>query len=267
VTDPASLLPVNRSLMDAAERVYDRPDGLGGARDCALGVCCPSAKACWGDRQDPHRTHGSIFPPWIGAEYRPGGVCVVGLNLRIGTGDGTYWDIERKVASDQYASLAAGRSSSKGSHWASSTMRDAALVLRSIAGRSLDEPTTGAERAETLQQTARVQTVKCSPGQGRGTPLRQMAINCPPRYLRHELDVLRPSVLLVYGRVPAAAMRGLADSVEVAERAGKRFRRIGLRFGGWTCTGFMLTHPAHGGWHRDHALLRMSLAQQPIPAT
>jgi hypothetical protein len=146
-------------------------------------------------------------------------------------------------------------------------MRDAALVLRSITGRSLDEPTTGAERAETLERTARVQTVKCSPGLGRGTPLRRMAINCPPRYLRHELDVLRPGVLLVYGRVPAAAMRQLADNVHGIQRPGKRFRRMSLRFDRWTCTAFMLTHPAHGGWHPDHALLRVSLTQQPIAAT
>jgi hypothetical protein len=206
------------------------------------------------------------FPPWIGAGYRPGGVCVVGLNLRIGTGKGTYWEIERKVAGDQHRSLVAGRGRSKGSRWASATMRDAALVLRSLACRSVEVPTDSAELAKTLEQIARVQTVKCSPGQGRGTPLTPMPINCPPRYLRHEPDLLRPGVLLVYGAIPAAAIRRLGSEHDV-DRPGKRFRRMGLDFGGWACTAFMLTHPAHGDWSLDHALLRESLAASPIAET
>jgi hypothetical protein len=128
---------------------------LAGKRDCALGVCCPAADACWGERQDPHVRTGRSSPPWIGADYRPGGVCVVGLNLRIGAGRGTHWEIERKIAGDQYRALAAGRSRSTGSRWASSTMRDAALVLRGIALRSLHEPPDGAELARTLERTAR----------------------------------------------------------------------------------------------------------------
>jgi hypothetical protein len=259
-------LSINESLMGAVERVYDRPDVLAGARDAALGLCCPSADACWSDRQDPHRTRGSMFPPWIGAGYRPGGVCVVGLNLRIGTGAGTYWEIERKVAGDQHASLAAGHRRSKGSRWASATMRDAAVVLRDLAGRPLDEPFNGVELAHTLEQTARVQTVKCSPGQGRGTPLKPMPINCPPRFLRHELDVLRPGVLLVYGAVPAAAIRALGSEHEV-QRPGKRFRRMSLRFDDWAATAFMLTHPAHSGWDHDHGQLRASLAESAIAET
>jgi hypothetical protein len=266
VTDEVALLPANRALMDAMQAIYDRPDGLAGKRDCALGVCCPAADACWGERQDPHRAHGTIFPPWIGADYRPGGVCVVGLNLRIGAGRGTYWEIERKIAGDQYRALAAGRSRSTGSRWASSTMRDAALVLRSIALRSLHEPPDGAELARTLERTARVQTVKCSPGRGRGTPLRPMRINCPPRYLRHELEVLRPGVLLVYGRVAAAAILTLGSEHDV-QRSGKRFRRMALRLDQWACTTFMLTHPAHGGWRTDHELLRASLADRPVAET
>jgi uracil-DNA glycosylase len=113
------------------------------------------------------------------------------------------------------------------------------------------------------ERTARVQTLKCSPGRGRGTPLRPMRINCPPRYLRHELDVLRPGVLLVYGRVAAAAILRLGSEHDV-QRSGKRFRRMALRLDQWACTTFMLTHPAHGGWRTDHKLLRASLADRPV---
>lgn len=124
----------------------------------------------------------------------------------------------------------------------------------------------GAELAQAIEATARVQTVKCSPGRGRGTPLPRMPLNCPPRFLRQELDVLRPGVLLVYGRVPGVAIRRLGCEHDV-ERPGRRFRRMGLRFDGWSCTAFVLTHPAHGGWTRDHGLLRASLADGPIART
>src|SRR5688572_9066374 len=130
-------LPINEALTSAVGEVLRTAEGLRDDPACALGECCPAAASCWGDRADPHRSHGSVFVPWIGPDYRPGGVCVVGLNLRIGTGNGTYWGIEQKIASDQYAALSAGVSRSKGSRWSSATMRDAALTLRSIAGQDL----------------------------------------------------------------------------------------------------------------------------------
>ncbi|HEY0570539.1 MAG TPA: hypothetical protein VGD16_03280 [Enterovirga sp.] len=86
------------------------------------------------------------------------------------------------------------------------------------------------------------------------------------RRIRHELDLLRPGVLLVYRAIPAAALRRLGSEHGV-DRRGKRFPRMGLGFDGWACTAFMLTHPAHGGWDRDHALLQASLAGSPIAET
>ena len=256
------LLRVNDALLSRVAAVYERVDVLGGRTDCALGVCCPAADVCWGERQDRHRESGSVFLPWVGVEYEVGGVCVVGLNLRIGEGDGTYWEIERKIATDQHAALAAGRMRSRGSRWASATMRDAALVLRSLEGRPLEKPA-GGELARTLERTARVQAVKCSPGRGRGTPLLRMRVECPERYLRHELEALRPAVLLVYGRVAGAAVRRLGDESDV-ERRDRRFRRLNLRLGHGPVAVFILTHPANGGWAIDHKSLRESLTRAPL---
>lgn len=72
--------------------------------------------------------------------------------------------------------------------------------------------------------------------------------------------------MLVYGRDAAAAIRRLGNEHDV-QRPGKRFRRMSLRFDGWAWTAFMLTHPAHGGWHPDHALLRASLGSRPVNET
>lgn len=252
-------LPANSKLLGALSDLYPQLVAV----DAALGVACRCADVCWGDRDDPHRTNGTIFSPWVGADYAKGGVCVIGLNLRIGTGTGSYWKIERNIARDQHAALAAGRMRSKGSRWASATMRDAAAVLRHLDGRS-PEPTTSPDKlARALERTARLQTVKCSPGSGRGTPLRSMALHCPRIYLSRELSILRPGVLLVYGSSAASAVRRIGKESKV-ERHAKRFRRMTIRFDDWTCTAFMLTHPAHAAWRSDHDLLRTSLQSRPI---
>ena len=252
-------LAINSMLSQELEELY--PELV--APDRPLGIACRCAVACWGEREDPHRTRGTIFPPWVGAGYRRGGVCVVGLNLRIGAGNGTYWDIERNVAEHQHEALVAGRMRSKGSRWARATMRDAAIVLRHLGGDTLDEPIGPAELAETLERTSRIQTVKCSPGTGRGAPLKPMMANCPPIYLARELAVLRPGVLLVYGSAAGAAVRRIGSESAV-ERPAKRFRRMAIRFEGWSCVAFMLTHPAHGGWLTDHHLLRASLTRSSL---
>jgi hypothetical protein len=65
----------------------------------ALQECCPSAPECWAraaQRRQPviaancgSGQNASIFWPWVGENYRRGGVCLVTLNLNHAEGD--WW--------------------------------------------------------------------------------------------------------------------------------------------------------------------------------
>lgn len=236
-----------------------------------LARCCPDGQACWkgltprgGTSKDPDSENDSIFLPWVGPDYRRGGVCVVGINLNVGKGSGTWWGTERKIADEQRTALAlaAGEIRVHDSHWAFATSSAAAVVLRSLDGRSGGAPE-GAELVAALDRTARVQSVKCSPPRvDRGSPEPAMWQNCPPRFLGAELEILKPNVLLVYGKQPKAAVRALGVESDV-ERVG-RFRRLTLSIADRDVTVFCLTHTGHGGWRADKRPLEDSLLERPL---
>ena len=76
-----------------------------GGRACSLDRCCDAAESCWAGRssnEHPGRTaadkrepDGSIFWPWIGEHYGPGGLCVVALNLNLDNAEpeSDWWDM------------------------------------------------------------------------------------------------------------------------------------------------------------------------------
>ena len=249
-------------------------EGQGLALDRSLAECCPSADTCWGtlrrptgqSRRDPGLANGSIFKPWVGPDYRPGGVCVVGLNLRIGPDDsqGTDWTSEEEIAAGQRRSLLEGRKRKWGSLWAYATMRGVVSVLRSAGGLDAAADSSWTELAEGLDRSARVQAVKCSPPDAdRGAPTPTMRQACPTFLLENELAVLRPGVVLTYGQPAMHAVRRLGTNLEI-ERQPPRFRRISMTLGDRPVTLFALTHPAHSGWPKDQWLLETSLATRPL---
>lgn len=240
-----------------------------------LPASCADARICWkrvpsaqpppgAGRFDPASTKGCIYLPWVGPNYRPGGTCTVGMNLRYAGGDWEF-GVEHRIARDsdhgQEVSLRAGRRA-HGSPWATSTMRDVVAVQQSLLGREpVDERRPNA-LADAVLSSARIQAVKCSPVGGRSTPTPEMNERCPPKFLRAELRVLRPRVLLAYGRPVLEALGNLAkiDPLET----GRRFRRARLRFDDMEVTVFFMTHPAHGGWHVAHRELLASLQATPV---
>ena len=227
----------------------------------ALHQVCPSARECWSkaaDRRpqgvaegDPLSRRGCIFLPWIGPEYRPGGIVVLGLNLRIGD-DAGRWDLsnEFRISRAQEAALREGRLA-HGSRWASHTTRDASIVSRALGiGNVRDQ-------VDALRAMARLQTVKCSPVGGRSSPTQAMRRNCPPLFLRRELQILAPRAMLVYGRAAERAVRSVGVSLD---RRSKYYAcGTASLVPNREAAVFCLTHPAHGGWYRAHAALNDEL--------
>lgn len=248
------------------------PDGLAPS----LARSCPNASSCWSTKRVQERPHGRdkvdtdsekgcIFLPWVGPAYRPGGVAVLGMNLRYAGGDwpfATEWNIVLSPIHGQLVSLRNGRRA-HGSNWAYATMTDVANVLRTQRGEKGIEKPGREERATALLSSARVQAVKCSPIGGRSSPTAEMNANCPPRFLRRELEILRPSTLLAYGQPTHDAIKRLGDVSVLEAKAESGFRRVVLPLASGSVTVFLLTHPASTGWHASRRALIASLEQHP----
>jgi len=261
-------------LLVRLARLYAELGVLEGEPTPALHRVCSSAAACWSGRADAPQgvsrfdvasENGCMFLPWVGPRYRQGGVVVVGMNLRNGPGGDWEFGLEHRIARDpawgQEVGLRAGRKP-HGSNWSKGTMRDVAAVRRSWTGESALDTRDGAELADALLSSARLQAIKCSPVGGRSSPTGTMVKDCPSRFLTRELDVVRPSVILAYGG-PAHAALAATGRVEV--RATVRgFRRAHLVRGDSAITTFLMTHPAHGGWYGAHAALIESLKCDPV---
>ncbi len=270
-------------------KVYEDAGVLSGDPLPTLHQVCSQASECWKGVESDKRAHGvgafdagsekgCMFLPWVGPAYHPGGVAVLGMNLRYAGGD---WELamEHRIAVEpgcgQEAKLRSQGGRAHRSYWSKGTMRDVAAVLRSARSASAIDTKDPNELADALLASARLQAVKCSPIGGRSSPEPAMSERCPRLFLRAELAVLRPSVLLAYGG-PAHAAVHQVGTVTVDEKATRTsakgtslltFRRGTLVLpGGASILVFLLTHPAHGGWHQAHRELVASLTTRPIPA-
>lgn len=269
-----------RELLRELTEFYGELGLLDGELIPSLTRACSAAGECWkkvAENERPQRVpstfdarseNGCIFLPWVGPSYQRGGICVVGTNIRRKDAR-PQWEyaFEHRIALDpkwgQVPELRRGRNPHK-SRWARHSMRDVVAVQRSMRGESELKHRDHDELAEAMLSSARVQAVKCSPLGGLGTPTPTMSEQCPRRYLQRELDILRPSVLLVYGTL---ARWGVARLGKVAiEEQEHRFRRGTIQLAGFRSEVFFLTHPAHGGWHPAHRALVASLEKRPIVA-
>jgi len=168
-------------------------------RCCPLDQCCDSATVCWrtanasdhrGRRDsDPREPDGSIFWPWIGEHYVPGGLCVVAINLNLDTDEPEqdWWEttVEYAISARTGEYLGAGLyshplwpPSKTGYRMAAS----AAAVLTAWNGMRPPSAVEPDPRALVgfLEHIARVQTIKCSPRDRlAGQPTFAMWRQCP----------------------------------------------------------------------------------------
>ena len=111
------------ALLAALSGLYRRREVLArDGRGCPLDRCYESGDVCWAGTgadehpgrtaADPREPDGSIFRPWIGAHYRPGGLCVVAMNLNLDTEEPEldWWEmtIEYAISAHTAEYLGAG---------------------------------------------------------------------------------------------------------------------------------------------------------------
>lgn len=258
-------------LLLSLARIYEEEAVLTGGEALPLWRHCRCAEPCWAalpqewqpgrDPADPW--NGGIVFPWIGAQYAARGVAVLGINLREASG----LFVEYEIAFGQFDCFEAGREKPHGSWWAYRSTRAAAAVLRSIAGDDQLDVQDPVALGPMLDATARMQSVKCSPKDGaRSERTPEMKANCPSRYLIRELSVLRPRVLVSFGREAWDAVAGIAEIKESV--CGDHFSRSEVRIDDLAFEMLWLHHPSSMGdlWQQSFEILIDNLSEQPITA-
>jgi hypothetical protein len=255
------------ALLAELTELYEH-EGLLGREPRPLWDCCPNAGECW-KRAWQHRPRsgvdvGGISLPWVGPDYRRGGVVVVAINLRDASGLLVEYAITCATAGDsQITRLASGHRTAHHSRLAYGTARSAAAVLDSVTAREVSDSERPHELVEALTRTARLQAVKCSPADdARSTPTPAMRRHCPPLLLARELELLSPGCVLTFGDLPWRAIRNVPgyEETDWADHVS-----IGvLRGAEREATVYSLAHPATGLWDRGHAQLLAHLRGEPL---
>ena len=269
--------PSSADLLVQISEVYAAEGVLGRRSAPALHERCPDAAACWRDVDPAGRPAdgghnrgfardraGAIAWPWIGRGYRPGGVVLVGLNLRLEWTESTV-AIEYVIAEADRDQFERGRRQSDyGSRFAYRSMCAAAAILASREGAaSLPDPTPESLTA-VMDRVARVQLVKCNPNSEvvyRGAPSKEMCRRCPERFLFPELRVLRPGALVSFGQDAFDAI-SVHGGVRWTRNMGY-FCRGTFEFAGSSAELFWLPHPSGPNWTKGYPSLIRSLRRRP----
>jgi hypothetical protein len=253
VAEPQQLAAV-RAFLDA----YRAAGLIAGHQALPLDVECPSCDRCW--RGVPVAAHPSpvdaaMSVPWIGAGYRRGGVVAVAINLNKYGGLGAQWWVRH----EDNKRLRAGRRPVFG--YRAGTYL--ALLHAGAGGGTLDPEPDPAAVADAWDRTAFVEAVKCSPVAGVGEPTGAMWEHCPPRYLRRDLQLLAPGVVVVIGRRPAQALEAVLG-IRWADSPTPALRRGVGRLDGRTLDVIACNHPSRGHWRASTPALAASLARDPV---
>jgi hypothetical protein len=269
--------PARTRMLTKLTGIYEAAGVIVNDEPLALHRCCPSAPDCWAREQgrlprvcaatNKLGESGSIFWPWVGESYRPGGVCMVSLNINNAEKkDDGWWTVgvEYAIAEHAIDALEQGRRKSQGSLFAYRSMATALAVLASIDGHEPVEQPTPQGAVVAYERVARVQAIKCSPTHNRSQPTKAMRVNCPERFARRELQLLEPGVLIALGGDAITAI-GLLGEASWSEHRNQ-FHRGKITLAQSEIDVLALPHPAsHGNlWATGQQELVTSLGSRPL---
>jgi uracil-DNA glycosylase len=193
-------------------------------------------------------------------------VVVLGMNFdNFGGLGGHYW-----VTEDHIAQMKLGKRGKDGRAFARNAMLYLRLVVDHLRASTPSEPlaATNQELARYWEDCAYLQTIKCAPGTARSNPTRAMVETCPKFLLEHELAILEPDVVLLFGRTD---LRDVVRPWAVPEHGygteqGPRLERDHAEIGDRRVELFSLNHPSGRANHIAASLLQLaeSLEKNPL---
>jgi Uracil DNA glycosylase superfamily len=253
--------PTQLELLAAVIDAYQDQEVVVGVEAPPLCTSCPANEPCWArirakrPKAEPRLEDGGIALPWIGPDYRPGGVGMVAINRRrdalaAGGRTGGSYD-EFRVTREQLSGLAKGQRRIHRSNFIWGATAVLAMVLHSVRGQTPPARIGADGRIEALNATARLQAVKCSPlhqFQPRSSPTPEMVRHCPPRYLENEIKTLRPSVLVCFGKPPRDALIAFGA---MGLDSARNVRRGRITVAGSEIDLFAVPHPSAFGRFKE----------------
>jgi hypothetical protein len=272
--------PNRARTLASLTRIYEENHVIVDEAPLALCRCCEAARDCWAGERLPavaasmyeRGETASIFWPWVGEEYRRGGVCLVSLNINAARPPKPdepphkHWTIgvEYTITEVAIDDLERGSYESLGSKFAYRSMATALAVLASLDGQDPVEKPRPQEAATAYERVARVQAIKCSTLHNHSRPTKAMRVNCPGRFARPELELLVPGVLVALGRDGEAAIGLLGE--ESWTESGEHFRRGRIAVGSSEVDVLALPHPTSHGrlWPTGQSELVASLRASPL---
>lgn len=250
-------------LLESFNALYSKRGLLPDEENPPLWQCCPNATACWGGIPQPQRPaapRGGITLPWIGAGYAKSRILILPINLRAAGG---LFD-EQWIVAAVLSSLRAGRRRIHNSPFAYRTGATALAVLDHLRGAPVQVRPPPEEVADAVDQSARLQLVKCSPFDGKvSAPTPTMWERCPSFLLTHELQLLAPRVIITFGAAPRSELGRILDG---EWRADGPLHRGHVTIGGNRVPVVASAHPnaRSNGWLRCQESLTESLAGEPL---
>jgi hypothetical protein len=204
------------------EEIYRAEGVLADGRALSLQRSCPQRDDCWKSAQqylrEPWETedgggvNGSIAWPWVGTDYKPGGLCV--LTHNINHFDDRSWSIgvEYAIASRAREAFEKGSKRVGRSLFFWNMVSSVGAVIAAMDGKAPTFYPDGVNESamRPLARAARVQSVKCSPDRQRSKPTSAMNSNCPNLFAAREIDVLEPIVILAMGRPALECVKALS---------------------------------------------------------
>lgn len=260
-------LPSSReqiALLEEYRDRYRRTGLLPSKGNAPLWQCCDHRELCWKGFADDHRRadRGGITIPWVGHDYHNTKVGLLAHNLRAAGG----LLVEMKLTAEVRQAFGRGRKGVHETQFGYRSMRSVAAVMAWRRGRGIDDRATSPESLiVTLDNCARLQTVKCSPFDGRNSqPSGAMERTCPDEYLLDDLRLARPTALLTFGTQAKQAVMKMLDA---EWEATTELTYGSARLDSEPLEVFCLAHPSAraAGWSRSHTRLIELLRDLPTP--
>jgi hypothetical protein len=225
---------------------------------------CPVCADCWApfsSDQRPEWGEAAVSVPWVGPRYFDRRVCAVAINQNAYGGLGGLWWIINGALIDFDQGKRHHRD------FQLHTGEYIASIHASLDGTAparADGAPALAVAADAWRSCAFLEAVKCAPIGDRSKPSAEMWSNCPPRYLRAELEILEPNVLLVIGHDTWETIKSILPIT--GTDWGESFWRARSWLVDRPVDVFFVNHPAYGHWRHSLPSLLASLERQPIGA-
>jgi hypothetical protein len=225
--------------------------------------CCANGAFCWRSG-NPDDYSGGLSLPWIGPDYRPGGVVILGMNFNDAYGLAeafaeALWEL--RALGDGHKRMTYDAPGYRGSDFAYRSTRSAGILIDVLHGSDVteDEPPAD-EMVAVLKRLVRLQAVKCSPPtKPTGAPWPEMWERCPPMLLADEISLIRPGFIAAFGQPVRWALERIG--AQIADEDSDL--GVGtLAHSSGTAEVYCLHHPAAHAphdWQASHASLAKHL--------